>query len=159
MIFSVIIILVGVLGVWVLYELYTGGFVSAWFSSVIIAIALLMLLSVPRRIVLLDNTLEVQCISDITEIPLDEIEHIRTIPRSKMRWMLPIIGVMGFFGYYGRFLDVRRWRTVHLYLSEWNNFVEITDIYDNRTYVSCREADELIESVLQAKANAPEEEE
>ena len=75
MIFSVIIILLGVLGVWVLYELYTGGFVSAWFTSVIVAVALLMLLSVPRRIVLLNNTLEIQCISDITEIPLDEIEQ------------------------------------------------------------------------------------
>lgn len=155
MIFSVIIILVGVLGVWVLYELYTGGFVSAWFSSVIIAIALLMLLSVPRRIVLLDNTLEVQCISDITEIPLDEIEHIHTIPRSKMRWMLPIIGVMGFFGYYGRFLDVRRWRTVHLYLSEWNNFVEIVTIHGSHYYLSCREAEELITTVKELQTRQP----
>ena len=156
MIFSVIIILLGVLGVWVLYELYTGGFVSAWFTSVIVAVALLMLLSVPRRIVLLNNTLEIQCISDITEIPLDEIEHIRTVSRKRMRWMIPIFGVVGFFGYYGRFLDLKSWRTVHLYLSEWNNFVEVVTLHGSHYYLSCREAEELIAAVKELQPQPSE---
>lgn len=156
MIFSVIIILLGVLGVWVLYELYTGGFVSAWFTSVIVAVALLMLLSVPRRIVLLNNTLEIQCISDITEIPLDEIEHIRTVSRKRMRWMIPIFGVVGFFGYYGRFLDLKSWRTVHLYLSEWNNFVEVVTLHGSHYYLSCREAEELIVAVKELQQQPSE---
>ena len=156
MIFSVIIILLGVLGVWVLYELYTGGFVSAWFTSVIVAVALLMLLSVPRRIVLLNNTLEIQCISDITEIPLDEREDIRTVSRKRMRWMIPIFGVVGFFGYYGRFLDLKSWRTVHLYLSEWNNFVEVVTLHGSHYYLSCREAEELIAAVKELQQQPSE---
>jgi hypothetical protein len=30
--------------------------------------------------------------------------------------------------------------------------VEITDIYDSRTYISCREADQLIEAINQAQS-------
>ena len=151
MIFSMIIILLGVFGSWMLYRLYTGGFVSAWFSSVIIALALLMLLSVPRRIVLLNNTLEIQCISDITEIPLDEIEHVRVIPRRRMRWVIPLFGVAGFFGYYGKYLDLRRWRIITLYLSEWNNFVEVKTIHSTYFYLSSRQAEELINAIKEAK--------
>ena len=37
--------------------------------------------------------------------------------------------------------------------------MEITDIYDSRTYVSCREADNLINTVMQAKALCEEQDE
>lgn len=147
MIFSVIIIALFAVGVYLLYKWYIGGFVSAWFASIIIALVLLMLLSIPRRIVITESTLEIRCISDITLIPIDEIESIRVIPRKRMRWVKPLIGVVGFFGYYGKFIDLKRFRIVTLYASEWNNFVEIKDIYGFRTYLSCREADTLISSV------------
>lgn len=157
MILTVIIILVGIFGVWMLYRLYTGGFVSAWFASVVIALALLMLLSVPRRIVLLNNSLEIQCISDITAIPLDEIELISVVHRRRLRWIIPLFGVVGFFGYYGKFLDLKRWRIVNLYLSEWNNFVEVKTIHGSRYYLSCRESGELINSIRQLQQQLSEE--
>ena len=53
-----------------LFFLYRGGDLSAWVSSVVIAIVCLMTLSVPRRIVVLDPTLPIQCISGITGIKL-----------------------------------------------------------------------------------------
>ena len=37
--------------------------------------------------------------------------------------------------------------------------MEITDIYDSRTYVSCREADNLINTVMQAKTLCEEQDE
>ena len=124
--------------------LYKGGYLSAWFTSVIIALVALMTLSIPRRIVLLDHTLEIQCILDITEINIREIASVRRVDRRRMRWIVPLLGGIGFFGYYGKYFDLKEFDTVNMYASEWNNFVEITDIYDSRTYVSCREADELI---------------
>lgn len=132
--------------------LYKGGYLSAWFTSVIIALVALMTLSIPRRIVLLDHTLEIQCILDITEINIREIASVRRVDRRRMRWIVPLLGGIGFFGYYGKYFDLKEFDTVNMYASEWNNFVEITDIYDSRTYVSCREADELIAAIAQAKA-------
>lgn len=135
-----------------LFFLYRGGYLSAWFSSVIIAIVALMTLSIPRRIVVLDHTIEIQCISDITEINLREIASVRRADRRRMRWIVPLFGGIGFFGYYGKYFDLKEFDVVTIYASEWRNFVEITDIYDSRTYVSCRETDDLIALIAQAKA-------
>ena len=135
----------------IIYHLYTGGFFSAWFISVVCALAALMILSIPRRIVLLDNRLEIQCVCDITEIELCEIASIKKVSRKDMRWMVRIFGAAGFFGYYGKFFDFKEVDIVTVYASEWDNFVEICDIYDSRIYISCREADELISAIAQAK--------
>lgn len=134
-----------------LYTLYTGGFFSAWFVSFVLALIALMILSIPRRIVLLDNTLEIQCIFDITEIDVSEIARIRKVRTRKLRWAMLLFGSAGFFGYYGKYFDLKEFEVITIYASEWNNFVEIVDIYDSRTYVSCRDADALIASVREAR--------
>lgn len=154
MILSIIIIVAAILGVWALYDLYIGGYISAWFASIIIAIILLMVLSIPRRIALVNNAIEIQCVSDITIIPIDEVEQIRIIPSGRTRWFIPLLGVVGFFGYYGKFLDLKRFRIITLYASEWNHFVEIKTIYNSRIYISCREAETLIHAISQAQAEA-----
>ena len=130
-----------------LYMLYMGGFFSAWFVSFVMAIFALMILSIPRRIILLENKLEIQCVFDITEIDLQEISRIRKVSNRRLRWTILLFGSSGFCGYYGKFFDLKEFEVITIYASEWNNFVEITDIYDSRIYVSCREADELIAAV------------
>ena len=141
-------------GAVLLYMLYMGGFFSAWFVSFVMAIAALMILSIPRRIVLLENKLEIQCVFDITEIDIREIARIRKVSNRRLRWTMLLFGSSGFCGYYGKFFDLRETEIITIYSSEWNNFVEITDIYDSRTYVSCREADELIAAVRQRQITA-----
>lgn len=153
---SVLFLLLIVAGAVLLYVLYTGGAFSAWFLSAVLAVLALMVLSIPQRIVLLDDTLEIQCISDITEINIREIASVRRVERRDMRWIILLFGASGFFGYYGKFFDLKEFDVVTIYASEWNNFVEITDIYDTRTYISCREADEFIKTVMQAKAEYDE---
>ena len=130
-----------------LYMLYMGGFFSAWFVSFVMAIFALMILSIPRRIILLDNKLEIQCVFDITEIDLQEISRIRKVSNRRLRWTMLLFGSSGFCGYYGKFFDLKEFEVITIDSSEWNNFVEITDIYDSRIYVSCRDADELIAAV------------
>ncbi|MDE7123778.1 MAG: hypothetical protein K2N93_05670, partial [Alistipes sp.] len=49
-----------------LYLLYEGGYLSAWFTSFVVAVIALMALSIPRHIVLTDSTVEVRCLLDIT---------------------------------------------------------------------------------------------
>lgn len=134
-------------GAVLLYMLYMGGFFSAWFVSFVMAIFALMILSIPRRIILLDNKLEIQCVFDITEIDLQEISRIRKVSNRRLRWTMLLFGSSGFCGYYGKFFDLKEFEVITIYSSEWNNFVEITDIYDSRIYVSCRDADELIAAV------------
>ena len=72
---------------------------------------------------------------------------------KRMKWFFPLFGGCGFFGYYGHFLDLRRFERVRLYASEWKNFVEITDIYEERLYVSCSDADCLIAELMPPGGN------
>lgn len=151
-ILSALTIVIFLGGAVLLYFLYTGGFLSAWFTSLVLAVTALMMLSVPRKVVVLDSTLEIQCISDISEIEIADIDSVRVVSNREMRWFFPLFASLGFFGYYGKFINLREFDIVSIYASEWNNFVEITDIYDSRTYISCREADQLIEAINQAQS-------
>ena len=151
MVYSVLTLTILVIGAVLLFVLYSGGYFSAWFSSFMLAVIALMALSVPRRIVLLDDKLEIQCLSDITEIDIREIASVRPADKREMSRMFPVFGAAGFFGYYGKFFDFKEFETVTIYASEWRNFVEIVDIYDSRTYVSCREAEYLTALIEQAR--------
>ena len=155
LVYLVVFVLLG----WLLYHLYEGGYLSAWFTSFIVALIALMSLSIPRRIVVTDEKVEVRCLLDITEIRRDEIASVRRVEPRRMKWFVPIFGGFGFFGYYGHFLDLRRFDRVKLYASEWKNFVEITDIYEDRLFVSCTEADRLVAELTPLGGNRPDEEE
>ena len=123
LVYLVVFVLLG----WLLYHLYEGGYLSAWFTSFIVALIALMSLSIPRRIVVTDEKVEVRCLLDITEIRRDEIASVRRVDPVK------------------------------LYASEWKNFVEITDIYEDRLYVSCSDADRLVEELMPPGGNRPAE--
>ena len=153
LVYLVVFVLLG----WLLYHLYEGGYLSAWFTSFIVALIALMSLSIPRRIVVTDEKVEVRCLLDITEIRRDEIASVRRVDPRRMKWFFPVFGGCGFFGYYGHFLDLRRFERVKLYASEWKNFVEITDIYEDRLYVSCSDADRLVEELMPPGGNRPAE--
>ena len=155
-ILTVLILLLCTAGAVLLYTLYTGGFFSAWFVSFVLALIALMILSIPRRIVLLDNKVEIQCIFDITEIDIAEIAQIQKVEKDTLRWNVLLFGSSGFFGYYGKYFDLKEFEIVNIYASEWNNFVEIVDIYDSRTYVSCRDAEALIASINEQRNNIQE---
>ncbi|MCI7140829.1 PH domain-containing protein [Alistipes sp.] len=150
--------LFGLLG-WLLYHLYEGGYLSAWYTSFIVAIVALMALSIPRKIVVTEDRVEIRCLLDITEVRRDEIASVRRVEPRRMKWFIPIFGGYGFFGYYGHFFDLRRFDRVRLYASEWKNFVEITDIYEERLYVSCTDADRLVAELTPPGGNRPDEEE
>ncbi len=131
----------------VLYRLSEGGFISAWFTSFIIALTLLMSLSIPRYIAVDGDYLSINCLLDTTEIAIDEIVTIEKISPRKIGWVVPIFSGNGFFGYYGHFFDLRSFQRVIIYASEWRQMVEIVDIYEDHYYISCRERDRLIREV------------
>ena len=47
-------------------------------------------------------------------------------------------------------VDLKTFEKVVVYASEWKNLVEIVDIYEQRYYVSCTQADELV-ALLQSE--------
>ncbi len=148
MIYLIVFILLGI----GLYFLYEGGYLSAWFTSFIVALIALMSLSIPRKIVITDDLVEVCCLLDITEIRREEIASARRVETKRLKWVIPLFGGCGFFGYYGHFFDLRHFERVRIYASEWQNFVEITDIYEERLYVSCSDADQLVALLNEKKA-------
>ena len=94
LVYLVVFVLLG----WLLYHLYEGGYLSAWFTSFIVALIALMSLSIPRRIVVTDEKIEVRCLLDITEIRRDEIASVRRVDPRRMKWFFPVFGGCGFFG-------------------------------------------------------------
>lgn len=138
-----------------LFYLYEGGYLSAWFTSFIVALIALMALSIPRKIVVTDRSVQVRCLLDITEIDRSEIAAVRKVDTQHMKWFVPVFGGCGFFGYYGHFLDLRRFERVRIYATQWRNFVEITDIYEDRLYVSCSDAERLIAELTPPGGNRP----
>lgn len=132
-----------------LYRLYAGEYLSAWFISCVGALMILMALSIPRKLVVTDASLEIRCLLDITELRRDEIVGARRVEADEMRWLLPLFGGCGFFGYYGHFFDLRHFDRLLIYASRWRDLVEIMTVYDDRIWVSCEAADELV-SLLNA---------
>ena len=130
-----------------LHSLYIGGYLSAWFVSLVVALFALMSLSIPRKIVVKKATVEILCLLDMTEIPRMEIASVQ---RVDPRRVVPLFGGYGFFGYYGYYFDLKTFEKVVVYASEWKNLVEIVDIYEQRYYVSCTQADELV-ALLQSE--------
>ncbi len=152
---TIVYFAVFVLLILLLYFLYEGGYLSAWFTSFVVALVALMSLSIPRNLVVTDRTVEVRCLLDITEIRRDEIASVRRVDNKRMKWFFPLFGGYGFFGFYGHFLDLHRFDRVRIYATEWKNFIEITNIYEERLYVSCDDADSLVAELTPTRRSKP----
>lgn len=127
--------------------IFEGGYISAWFSSLILAVLALMALSIPRRIVIDEEDIEIQCVAEDTILSYDEVARIRAVDDREMKACIPIFGAVGFFGHYGRFLNLRTMEVVYIYASRWGKFVEITDVDGSKYYVSCEEREDIVERV------------
>ena len=133
-------------------------YVRAWIIVLLFTLLLLYVLSIPRYIKVNREALEIHCVVEMTRIAVEDIRSVRKVTRVDTGRLLPALGSYGFFGYYGYYANLKRWEIVRVYASEWDNLVEIEDIYEDKYLVSCREADRLIEMVMQAKLiNAGEE--
>ncbi|MCD8071802.1 MAG: PH domain-containing protein [Alistipes sp.] len=129
------------------------GYVEAWILAVLGAVVALYILSIPRYVKVDDEFLEIHCVVEMTRIDLRDITSIRKVEPDQPRTrLLCLLGSYGFFGYFGYFLDLGQWDFVKVYATERRNLVEIEDIYKQKYIVSCREADRLIATTVQARA-------
>lgn len=121
-------------------------YLRAWLIAILLAIALLYVLSIPRYVQLREGTLEIHCIVELTRIQVEDILSIRRVGRDELNLLL-LLGSYGFFGYYGYYADLGRWETLKVYATEWDNLVLIEDIYETRYLISCTDADALIGTI------------
>ncbi len=137
------------------FALYSrSGYFPTWFLFFLATIALLLVLSIPRRIRLTQKTLEIHCVVELTSIALEDIVLIREMEPREMRWSFPLLASYGFFGYYGWFYNLSEWSLFKVYASQWRNFVRIEDIYETVYVVSCDDPKELIRSVSDLKKSS-----
>ncbi len=122
----------------------------AWFVLLAVAVIALFVLSIPRSIRVTDTAIEIKCLVEATYIPLSDLRGIRRVEAGDLKGTICLPGSPGFFGYFGIWLDTKRMEFVKFYCTEWDNFVEITDVFEKRYYVSCPQADELIACVTEA---------
>lgn len=135
----------------ILFIAVRGAYLSAWFLSIICAVLALAAMSIPRKITLTDRSLNINCVVELTSLPLEDIRGVRRVDKSDMPKCMPVFGCYGFFGYYGYFLNFRTWNLFKIYASEWDNFVEIEDIYESRLVVSCSDPDRFVSDVIEAR--------
>lgn len=140
--FAHFVLFAGIAGA--LFLIYEGGYILAWFISLMVAIIALATLSIPRRLRLSDEGVEICCISDYTHIAHEEIASVRVVSPKEMTYFVPIFASVGFFGYFGLYLNLRKLDFVKMYASKWSDFIEITDIYDDKYYISCDKCDEVV---------------
>ena len=142
--------LVALVGVLVLYS--RSGYFPTWFLFFLVTVGLLYILSIPRRIRVTDEALEIHCTVELTSVALEDIASIRRMEPDEMRFSMPLLGSYGFFGYYGWFYNFQEFSLFKVYCSQWKDFVRIDDIYETTYVVNCADAEALIECVLQKKA-------
>ena len=127
-----------------------GGYVMAWAVSLFGALTLLYIMSIPRKVAVGDTALEIRCIVEVTHIKYADLRSIRRIPPEAMKKKSVLLGSYGFFGYYGYYIDSRNWEVLKLYCKQWDDFIEITDIYETRYIISSPAPDDLVGAVTEA---------
>ena len=140
--------------VFALYLLYDGGYISAWFLSITVAVIALCVLSIPRQIRIDEATIEIHCILELTEIELIDVASVERVERQQIKWLLPLVASFGLFGHYGIYFDFRTLDWVHVYATQWDNLVMITDKCEQQFLVSSDEPERLISTIESARAKA-----
>lgn len=130
-----------------------GGayYLAAWVSMACVVIIALCLLSVPRRIIIGEESVELRCLVDTTYIPLSRIVDVEVLENGALGSKIPLVGIYGFWGYYGHYLDVRKWRIYRVYATRRNKSV-VVHTTKRRYVVSCGAPEMMRQMILSAKA-------
>lgn len=128
-----------------------GGYILAWGASLFAAVVLLYIMSIPRKVIVSDISVEIRCVVESVNISFSDLRTVRRLQPDEMKRKLVLLGSYGFFGYYGWYLDLDNLESINLYCKQWNNFVEITDVFERRYIISLVEPDKFIRVVSDAR--------
>lgn len=136
-------------GVCAVLWLTAGGafYLAAWVTMMVVALVALCLLSVPRRIIVGEESVELRCLVETTYIPLGSIVDVEVVGKG-LRGKFPLLGIYGFWGYYGRFYGSRHIYKVYATRREGCVAIHTTK---HRYMVSCSAPEMLRGMILDAK--------
>lgn len=131
-------------------------YLAAWVSMACAVMVALCLLSVPRRIIVGEQEVELRCLVETTYIPLSSIADVEILEGNGLRKRIPLMGVYGFWGYYGRYIDLSTGKLHRVYATRRTRCVAIHT--SRRRYViSCGAPEMLRQMILNAqRRNAKE---
>ncbi|MBP3440673.1 MAG: hypothetical protein J6K24_05455 [Tidjanibacter sp.] len=154
-----VVVLLLLVGLCVALFLTSGGanYLAAWTTSVAIALVALCMLSLPRRIILSDEELELRCLLETTYIRLSSIVDVEIVEGSGLSRKLPLLGTCGFGGYCGFWLDLATRRLYRCYIASRRQCVAIHTSH-RRYLISAEEPTLLREQILATKARCAREE-
>lgn len=121
-----------------------GSYFPAWITVLVISVALLSTLSVPRYVLLTPFSIEVHCLVEVTRIEYKDIKSVCPLSRRDMRFLIPIFGIPGIFGYYGYFFNFRRMKIIKVYTRKWDDFVLIENSSGQQTIVGVPERETFL---------------
>jgi len=150
-IITVLIIVAVILITTYAWSTSSGSYLPAWVITICLAVIALHIMSIPRKIILDDEKIEIRCIVETTMLYYEDIVTIRRLPSSRMKWTIPLFASYGFFGYYGYFIRLKSLDLVKVYAGTWGDWIEIEDISMQKYIVSCSTPEELIRQVRAAR--------
>lgn len=152
---TTVTILLIILAAAVLLVIYSdSGFMPAWGIFFLVTAALLYTLSIPRKIRITDDALEIHCLVELTRINMENIKSIEKIDRTEIKYTFPMLASYGFFGYYGYYYNFAEMNMFKVYVSQWHNLMRIEDIYEDVYIINCDNPDELMHFVNKARSSA-----
>ncbi|MFI3295307.1 MAG: PH domain-containing protein [Rikenellaceae bacterium] len=132
--------------VWMYFHVQSS-FLPAVINSIIFILASINLLSIPRFTRITESGIEICCVLDITHIPLGEIRRVEVVERGALSWSFPVLGIYGLFGYYGWFLNLRKWRISKCYTRSLRGCVVIKRHHGCDLIVGVNERDEFVKQL------------
>ena len=142
----VIILALGGLCAWLFATAEGAYYLAAWTTMTAVVIVALCLLSVPYRVVLSEDKLELRALVESVYIPLHSVVDVEVVGSKGFGRKLPLWGVGGFWGYYGRWLDGRSWRIHRVCATRRSGCVAIHTTH-HRYLVSCN-SPQLLRALL-----------
>ena len=150
------LVVFGGLCAWLFLTARGAYYLAAWVTMAGVVLGALCMLSVPWRILLSDGELELRSLIDVTYIPLRSIVDVEVAKEGCFKGKMPLVGAYGFWGYYGRYLDLRRWRIYRVYATRRRGCVVIHTT-KRRYVVSCRTPEMLRTMIWEMKRGGAQE--
>lgn len=144
---SLLLILLAVAGGLALFYFNReGSALAVWYSIVVVSLFLLALFASPGSVVVGEQSVEIRCVLRSEYIAPEDIISVRLVEWSSLVRAIPVGGVAGFLGYYGRFYSTSRRERVDIFARSRRSLVEIRT--DSRCYVvSLSEPEAFVDAV------------
>ncbi len=108
------------------FYLSSGTYLPAWLTIIAVLISILCILSTPRYVTVSSRNVEINCLLELTILPLKKIKSVEIVEHKQRPCLIPLWGLWGVLGYFGFYLDLRTFRLYRLFAAQRKNYVKIT---------------------------------